>query len=42
VDLDSGIANLDESTSHWIKLIAKEDGSFRVLNGRTGEGKSYS
>ena len=36
------IANLDESTSHWIKLMAKEDGSFRVLNGRTGEGKSYS
>jgi len=36
------IANLDESTAHWIKLIAREDGSFRVLNGRTGLGKNYS
>jgi len=35
------IANLDESTAHWIKLSAAEDGSFRVLNGRTGELKSY-
>jgi len=35
------IANLDESTAHWIKLSASEDGSFRVLNGRTGELKTY-
>jgi competence protein ComEC len=35
------IANLDESTAHWIKLSAAEDGSFRVLNGRTGEWKTY-
>ena len=35
------IANPDESTAHWIKLSATEDGSFRVLNGRTGEWKSY-
>jgi len=35
------IANLDESTAHWIRLSASEDGSFRVLNGRTGEWKSY-
>ncbi len=35
------IANLNESTSHWIKLSANQDGSFRVLNGRTGEWKSY-
>jgi competence protein ComEC len=35
------IANLDESTAHWIKLSAAEDGSFRVLNGRTGEVKAY-
>jgi competence protein ComEC len=35
------IANLDESTAHWIKLSAAEDGSFRVLNGRTGEWKNY-
>jgi beta-lactamase superfamily II metal-dependent hydrolase len=35
------IANLDESTAHWIKLSATENGSFRVLNGRTGEWKTY-
>ena len=35
------IANLDESTAHWIKLSATKDGSFRVLNGRTGEWKNY-
>jgi competence protein ComEC len=36
------IANLGQSTAHWIKLTASEDGSFRVLNGRTGLGKNYS
>jgi len=35
------IANIDESTAHWIKLTANDDGSFRVLNGRTGQSKSY-
>jgi hypothetical protein len=35
------IANLDASTAHWIKLAATKDGSFRVLNGRTGEWKDY-
>jgi competence protein ComEC len=35
------IANMDESTAHWIKLSATDDGSFRVLNGRTGEEKTY-
>jgi competence protein ComEC len=35
------IANLDESTAHWVKLTANADGSFRVLNGRTGEWKNY-
>jgi competence protein ComEC len=37
----SHIANLDESTAHWIKLTASSDGSFRVFNQRTGEWKSY-
>jgi competence protein ComEC len=37
----SNIANLDESTSFWLKLEAKSDGSFRVFNQRTGEWKSY-
>jgi beta-lactamase superfamily II metal-dependent hydrolase len=33
---DDRVANLDESTAHWIKVSAKEDGSFTVTNGRTG------
>jgi beta-lactamase superfamily II metal-dependent hydrolase len=36
------IANLDESTAHWIKLEAESDGSFAVLNGRTGKWKRYA
>jgi len=36
------IANLDESTAYWIKLVASEDGSFRVFNQRTGEWKTYA
>jgi competence protein ComEC len=36
------IANLDESTAYWLKLTAKADGSFEVINGRTGESKSYA
>ena len=35
------IANPDESTAYWVKLSANKDGSFRVLNGRTGEWMSY-
>jgi competence protein ComEC len=35
------IANPDESTAYWIKLSAGEDGSFRVLNARTGQWKDY-
>lgn len=35
------IANLDESTGYWIKLSARADGSFEVVNGRTGQGKRY-
>jgi beta-lactamase superfamily II metal-dependent hydrolase len=36
------IANLDESTAYWIKLVASDDGSFRVLSPRTGEWKTYA
>jgi competence protein ComEC len=39
---DDRIANLDETTAHWIKLSASEDGSFTVTNGRTGETKKYA
>ncbi len=38
---DERIANVDESASHWIKLSAKEDGSFTMTNGRTGVTKRY-
>jgi beta-lactamase superfamily II metal-dependent hydrolase len=36
------IANLDETTAHWIKIEAKKDGSFNLTNGRTGSTKDYS
>jgi competence protein ComEC len=35
------IANLDESSAHWIKLSAADDGSFHVTNHRTGDYKIY-
>ncbi len=38
---DARIANLDTSTSAWIKLSASRDGSFSVTNGRTGETMTY-
>jgi beta-lactamase superfamily II metal-dependent hydrolase len=38
---DEQIANLDERTGHWIKLIATEEGSFAITNGRTGMTKRY-
>jgi competence protein ComEC len=39
---DDRIANLDETTAHWIKLQAREDGSFAVTNGRTGVTAHYA
>jgi competence protein ComEC len=39
---DERIANLDESTGHWIKASASEDGSFTVTNGRTGATRTYT
>ena len=38
---DEFIANLDESTSFWIKVVARADGSFRVQNPRTQEWFDY-
>jgi hypothetical protein len=38
---DANIANLDDSTAHWIKAVALPDGSFSILNGRTGEMRRY-
>jgi competence protein ComEC len=35
------IANVEGSDAHWIKLVAKDDGSFSVLNSRTGQLKQY-
>lgn len=39
---DDTIANLGESTDYWIKVSAHADGSFQVVNGRTGQVKSYA
>ena len=38
---DARVANLDESTSAWIKVSARPDGSFTVTNGRTGQTTAY-
>jgi 4-alpha-glucanotransferase len=38
---DDRIANLDESTAHWIKISARDDGSFTVTNARTGSTHRY-
>ena len=38
---DDRIANLDETTAHWLKLEAHTDGSFAVTNGRTGATVQY-
>ena len=35
------IANVDDSGAHWIKLVAREDGSFRVFNDRTRHWQKY-
>jgi competence protein ComEC len=35
------IANLEESTSYWLKLKANRDGSFRIQNPRTGQWQNY-
>ena len=35
------IANLDETTGLWIKLTARADRSFQIVNERTGKGKNY-
>jgi len=38
---DDRVANLDESTAYWLKVSAKQDGSFVVTNARIGETKPY-
>jgi len=39
---DDRIANLDDTTAHWIKVIAQSDGSFVVINPRTNERRQYA
>jgi len=39
---DSQIANLDETTSYWIKVSAKDNGAFSVTNGRTNITKAFA
>jgi len=36
------IANLDETTSYWLKLEARTDGSFRIQNPRTDAWTTYA
>lgn len=38
---DAQIANMDTTTTAWLKLSAKRDGSFSITNGRTGQVVSY-
>jgi len=38
---DQRIANLDETTAHWIKVSARSSGAFTVTNARTGVTQSY-
>ena len=38
---DNLIANLDETTSHMIKVSARQDGSFTVTNTRNNLTKTY-
>jgi competence protein ComEC len=38
---DAQIANLDTTTTAWLKLSANRDGSFSITNGRTGQTTSY-
>ena len=38
---DERIANLDTSTAYWIKVTAREDGSFTVTNPRTNGRRDY-
>lgn len=38
---DEFIANVGDSDGSWIKLVANEDGSFRVFNARTKKWKEY-
>ncbi len=38
---EARIANLDNTTNAWIKISAKNDGSFTVTNGRTSVSKTY-
>jgi competence protein ComEC len=39
---EAHIANLDESAAHWIKISARDDGSFTVTNARTGATQRYA
>ena len=39
---DARIANLDETTAHWLRIDAHDDGSFVVTNGRTKQTQTFS
>ena len=37
----AGAAPVHSGTSHWIKVSARADGSFTIVNSRTGFAKEY-
>jgi beta-lactamase superfamily II metal-dependent hydrolase len=39
--VEERIANVNDTTAHWIKVSANANGSFTVTNARTGQTKSY-
>jgi len=38
---DDHIANMSDATAYWLKVTAKQDGSFSVTNPRTGAVRQY-
>jgi hypothetical protein len=38
---DARIANLDDRAAYWVKIAARQDGSFNVTSQRTGETVTY-
>jgi hypothetical protein len=35
------IANPDDTTEHYLRVVAREDGSFTVMNSRNGRMREY-
>ena len=35
------LANPDDTTEHYVRVVAREDGSFTVMNSRNGRMREY-